>query len=623
MKKTISLCMIVKNEEKYLEKCLSSVKDVVDEIIIVDTGSTDRTKEIAKKYESQIYDLEWKNDFSFARNFSLEKATSEYILVLDADEYLDESSNLQKVLESERDHYTIRIKNLLTSGGSIYHPAVRLFKNIRGLFYFGSIHEHLNVEDKSLNLTHEFGDLIINHVGYKEEIVQEKNKHERNLKLLLEEVKMKPNGYNYYNLGNQYKSNHEYENALNAYQIAFPLSKDRLYIQYLLYNMIDCLRQLERYEEALNVCDASIESFPNHTDFHFMRGRLFEEINYYRDAEIAYKECLNLGEVELFQTLEGVGSFLACVRLGSIYMKQGYHIKAFDMAIEALKFNKYHMPALLLYLESVRKTRISVEQIKEHLSHIYPVQNLEDLRTLIIVLAVSKSPLLKEYIDEFRLKVDDTVLAVSNLYSKEYYSAFDMYSSLEKIEESEIKDVLLLSYLLKMDNLISDYRSMVNLNDKEWKKLIKLITRQDFEFVQMGKELEEIIFFLLEQLIYLNETEAFNFIVNTLKGTNCKVKLAKLLLENGLYDGAQKILLDEFNNNQNNSEVIEPLADTCFMKRQYIEALAFYNRAIIVNSRYELFEKTFYVYEALNDKEGIKMIKTKIRQLYPLCMWVF
>ena len=75
----ISLCMIVKNEERVLNRCLKSIADLMDEIIIVDTGSTDQTKEIARKYTENIYDFEWKDDFSAARNFAFSKATKDYI----------------------------------------------------------------------------------------------------------------------------------------------------------------------------------------------------------------------------------------------------------------------------------------------------------------------------------------------------------------------------------------------------------------------------------------------------------------------------------------------------------------------------------------------------------------
>lgn len=85
---SISLCMIVKNEQEVLDRCLSSVKDLVDEIIIVDTGSTDSTKQIAKKYTKKIYNFKWIDDFSAARNFSFSKATKDYIMWLDADDVI-------------------------------------------------------------------------------------------------------------------------------------------------------------------------------------------------------------------------------------------------------------------------------------------------------------------------------------------------------------------------------------------------------------------------------------------------------------------------------------------------------------------------------------------------------
>lgn len=95
---TISLCMIVKDEEQTISKCLESVKSVVDEIIIVDTGSTDGTKEIVKKYDAKVYDFQWIEDFSAARNFAFSKATKEYILWLDADDIID-TEDIKKLLQ--------------------------------------------------------------------------------------------------------------------------------------------------------------------------------------------------------------------------------------------------------------------------------------------------------------------------------------------------------------------------------------------------------------------------------------------------------------------------------------------------------------------------------------------
>ena len=92
----VSLCMIVKNEEDYIEKCIGSVNGIVDEIIIVDTGSNDRTREVAERFNAKIYDFKWNDDFSAARNFSISKATKDWILVLDADETIS-SKDLETI----------------------------------------------------------------------------------------------------------------------------------------------------------------------------------------------------------------------------------------------------------------------------------------------------------------------------------------------------------------------------------------------------------------------------------------------------------------------------------------------------------------------------------------------
>ena len=103
----ISLCMIVKNEEKVLARCLDSVADLVDEIVIVDTGSTDATKKIAANYTDKIYDFTWVDDFSAARNFAFSRGTGDYLFWLDADDVIRQEEwrklmDLKRRLDMER-----------------------------------------------------------------------------------------------------------------------------------------------------------------------------------------------------------------------------------------------------------------------------------------------------------------------------------------------------------------------------------------------------------------------------------------------------------------------------------------------------------------------------------------
>lgn len=141
--KTISLCMIVKDEENIIEKCLLSIKDVVDEIIIVDTGSNDNTIKICEKYTHKIFNYKWINDFSKARNYSLSKATCEYILWLDADDYLCETE-IKKLKDFKNNlDDSIDIYYFLYEFNDEYAPFYRerVFKNNGKYYFVGRVHE--------------------------------------------------------------------------------------------------------------------------------------------------------------------------------------------------------------------------------------------------------------------------------------------------------------------------------------------------------------------------------------------------------------------------------------------------------------------------------------------------
>ncbi|MGN1149015.1 MAG: glycosyltransferase [Lachnospiraceae bacterium] len=164
---TISLCMIVKNEEKVLRRCLDSVADLVEEMIIVDTGSTDGTMRIAAEYpHAKLYEFAWIDDFSAARNFAFSKATQEYIYSADADEVLDEENRkrfqiLKQALLPEVEIVQMKYGNQLQFGtvynfDEEYRP--KLFKRLRSFVWQEAIHETINITpviyDSDVVITH-------------------------------------------------------------------------------------------------------------------------------------------------------------------------------------------------------------------------------------------------------------------------------------------------------------------------------------------------------------------------------------------------------------------------------------------------------------------------------------
>lgn len=163
---TVSLCMIVKNEEKVLARCLDSIADLMDEIIIVDTGSTDATKAIAARYTDKIFDFAWIGDFSAARNFAFSKAGMDYIYSADADEVLDEENReafrrLKETLLAEIDIVQMYYANQLENG-TIYNfdreLRPKLFRRLRTFRWTGAIHEQVGLEpviyDSDIEILH-------------------------------------------------------------------------------------------------------------------------------------------------------------------------------------------------------------------------------------------------------------------------------------------------------------------------------------------------------------------------------------------------------------------------------------------------------------------------------------
>ncbi|GKX68668.1 glycosyltransferase [Inconstantimicrobium mannanitabidum] len=213
---TISLCMITKNEEDVIERCINSVKEAVDEIIIVDTGSTDKTVEKVRQYDIvKVYDFKWVDDFAKARNYSFSKATKDYILWLDADDILfpedkDKLIQLKSNLDSSIDSVTMTYIYARDAQGN---PTVslrrnRLVKREKNYQWFGRIHEYIDVRGKVMN-----SDITVSHF-------RNKPHGSRNLeifeKMKEENVVFTPRDMYYY--ANELKDNGRLDEAIKMYK---------------------------------------------------------------------------------------------------------------------------------------------------------------------------------------------------------------------------------------------------------------------------------------------------------------------------------------------------------------------------------------------------------------------
>jgi glycosyltransferase involved in cell wall biosynthesis len=347
---TLSLCMIVKDEENEIRNCLESVINIVDEIIIVDTGSTDNTKEICKEFNSKIYDYEWNDDFSAARNFSISKASSDWILWMDADEVLvvHNKKLLNKLLSSKDSliytikmlHYNDTDQENFNEHYISYHH--RLFRNHTGIMFEGKIHEHLNAENRTvLDKLEVCSNIEIHHTGYLRKHIVKKSL--RNLNLLIKEKELNEDEpwFDYHIAAELYRLNDITKSFqfLN-YSIALFLTKG-VKPPALLYKLkYDILINTKSLDNAYNGIEKAIELYPDYVELHFYRGVILYQLGKYEDAINAFSYCIILGENNINYLIKsGTGSFYAYYYIGECY----YHLNKYAHAItayqQAFKYN--------------------------------------------------------------------------------------------------------------------------------------------------------------------------------------------------------------------------------------------------------------------------------------------
>lgn len=260
---TLSVCIISKNEEKVIERCLKSVCDISDEIIIIDTGSTDKTIEIASMYTNKIYRYPWCDDFSEVRNFSIDVASGEWILILDCDEELvhESKSNINLLLEDKSmNAYCLDV--LLFNKGKVDSDLwiCRLFRNNRGYKFKNRIHEQI-IHCIPPN-TVGYSNLKINHYGYDEDYLIEKDKLNRNLRILQSCSEEEKDCFYYYCLGNLYASKKDYKLAIDTYLKSMSMFYDPYgFGESLIINLCKVYYLDKNYEQVLVMNQSFSEVF--------------------------------------------------------------------------------------------------------------------------------------------------------------------------------------------------------------------------------------------------------------------------------------------------------------------------------------------------------------------------
>ncbi len=421
----LSQCMIVKNEEKNIRRALSWGKGIVCEQIVVDTGSTDRTVEIAREMGAKIFHFEWIDDFSAAKNYAIEQASGDWIAFLDADEYFTEAS-VQKILpviqKVEKGAYSgseiVAIATELMSIDEKGRPGVsgqqiRIFRNIPKLRYRNRIHEELEYAGRgTFDVLDSRGDLTIYHTGYTKEAFEQTGKSERNIRMLKKELEDDPEnvGALVY-LGDSYMTGNSYEKAKECFHEALKygtekedtLPKDLLRAASMLLILYARDPAPEQEETVREIHEKYREMHSDHPDADCYFGVWLYENKYYEEAAGYLKASLDKfkrykGSVQVYMS---ANLKMAYAQLGDCCLRQEQYEDAVRYFTMSLGVDRYYTEALVMLLNIFKREEGEADTAAGSwtlLSHLYNLSSLKDQMMMLKGAKLASFPVLEERI---------------------------------------------------------------------------------------------------------------------------------------------------------------------------------------------------------------------------------
>lgn len=430
----VSACMIAKNESNCIAKCINSYKSIADEIIVADTGSTDNTAEIAESLGAVVYRLDWENDFSKAKNYVLDKATGDWIIFLDADEYFEEGSaqKLRLLMEfynndSNIEAINVTMYHITTDEQSVfdYNSCIRAFKCSNDTLYEGNIHEIIKKSGRNLTSVYS-KDIKIFHTGYTQQLMDAKVK--RNISLLKQKEKTTDDPMTYFYLCNSYFVAKEYANCI--YYADKLMSHEQfdslLYVSSITYKcyifkffaMIS-LKTRYSFTQIKNLIDEGLERFPLHPEIKRCEAVLYKMQMRFELALQCYQKSLDLDRTYDSVIGNGFSSSIAEVycSIGHLFLLKNDKTSAMEAFIQSLLKSKHFEESLKLLLSIIKDEKD--EEIILLLNSLYRKENKEDVKLLLQNLSALKIRV--PFLYYFRLwykifgQEDDSVIAASFL----------------------------------------------------------------------------------------------------------------------------------------------------------------------------------------------------------------
>jgi tetratricopeptide (TPR) repeat protein len=361
---TLSLCMIVRDEEEMLPRCLAAVAPAVDEIIVVDTGSQDRTIEIAESFGARVIEFEWTGSFSDARNVSFDAATSDWIIYLDADEVLvtDDVDKLRALTgRTWREAFYLFETNFTgeaEDGSAVTFSPLRVFRNRPEYRFEGRLHEQIAQNLPSyLPERLEYTSVRVEHYGYLGAVRDAKEKSKRNIELLLEQRKeAPPTPFMHFNLGSEYAAAGDAPAAKREFEASWAMLKDEpelsehVFAPTLVVRLCKSLRVCGQAADALAQATAGLQHFEGFTDLVFEQAWAALAMGDIGAAMNYFERCIEMGDApSRYTATVGCGTHLARIALAELYLERGELEAARELLASCLTARAGFLGAVLPY----------------------------------------------------------------------------------------------------------------------------------------------------------------------------------------------------------------------------------------------------------------------------------
>jgi tetratricopeptide (TPR) repeat protein len=335
---TLSLCMIVRDEEEMLARCLAAIAPVVDEIIVVDTGSHDATIEIARSFGARVIEHRWTDSFAEARNVSFDAATGDWLIYLDADQVLvSEDAEPLRALTGHtwREAFYLVETSYVGETGDGFAATdnvLRVFRNRPQYRFEGRVHEQIThnlpvyAPGRIVQTT-----IRIRHYGYLEAVRSSKAKSQRNIDLLRKQAdESPPDAFLHFNLGSEYAADGDTATALTEFERAWSMivaqgsGAEYRYGPPLVARLVEAMRQSGRLDDAAALAADGLQRYPGFTDLVFAQARIAFESGAFDDAREHYRRCIALGDAPArYRPIVGSGTYLPRIALAQLALKDG------------------------------------------------------------------------------------------------------------------------------------------------------------------------------------------------------------------------------------------------------------------------------------------------------------